>query len=534
MALSRIRAAVEISRPVVTVESYGAGGVVSTIKPVANATFVLPFADVQWVTVTYGAELDFRGLNRFPKEFQFAADLAAVTFGKTQRDSIGTVDVHTLLLVKKNPNDNLNTVETRRVTYQKPLVDTVDATDDLFGLADADDQQTMFISKSLPIDAQQVSDTQHSTVHKPFTEPKTTTDSQVRGVAKARTDQAITSEARAVTYEKPLFDTIDAGDELNGSFVTDDGQVMFLVKPFADSFVSGDEALVEAGKTSDDGVAQTDYLWPFEFEKGVEDTPVTADPHTFFTEKPLTDGTSVSDPIYLGTSRPVFDRFNSQKEGPNAIADYFAQDFGANDYVLTGIPAFDFSKARSDVATTGESIARGAEKQLSDGFISADALQRGVSLGKSDAASTGEIRVFGLSKPLADQFSKSDAAIKGCGKALTEAFGKSDNQNLNFGKVLADESFTVDNSVRYVNKYLAEVVDATDDFSGAANADDDQTMSFVTSRSESVSKSDVSNRGVDKALTDSVSKSDSGSFRMTSYCDVNYFTSDFVGITSTF
>ena len=534
MALSRIRASVEISRPVVAVESYGVGGVVSAAKPTINVSFVLPFADIQWVTVTYGAELDFRGLNKIPKEFKFVADAAAVGFTKVRTDSVGTADVHTLLLVKKNPTDPVHTGETRVVTYQKPLSDAVDATDDLYGLADADDQQTMFIAKSLPVEYQQVNDVQHGAFHKPFVESKATNDVRTASFIKARTDTTVTTEVRTVTFEKPLSDSVDAGDELNGSFQTDDGETMFLVKPFFDEIAQTDIQTSEVGKEAVDSFTQSDYLWPFDLGKGIEDPAATGELRTAFIEKPLVDQPISSDAAPILIAKPYYDMVKGQREGPNSFSDYFAADYSLGEYVATGIPAFDFAKVRSDQAAATEYLTRGMTKPLGDAFTSSDALTYAVNLGKTDSVGSSEIRIYSVAKPIADAFGNSDLAAKLTEKTLADSFDGSDSQVRSFGKELADSSNTVDIFSRYVNKYLTDSVHPTDDFYGAANADDDQTMSFVTGRSDSVAMSEAASRGVGKQLTDSVGKSDSGSFRMTSYCDVNYFTSDFVGITSTF
>jgi hypothetical protein len=554
MTLSRIRASVEISRPVVAVESYGVGsvvedcalgvqatleqhgilGAVSAETPVPKVLFVIPFADIQWITVTYDAELDFRGLNKFPKEFQVVADAASVGFTKVRADSVGTADIHTLLLVKKNPNDPVHTADTRIVTYQKPLADAVDATDDLYGLADADDQQTMFIAKSLPVEYQQTADVQHGAFHKPFAEPQTTSDVQTASFAKARSDTTVTTEVRTVTFEKPLADSVDAGDELNGSFQTDDGETMFLVKPLYDGIVQTDLQNCEVGKEAVDTFTQSDYLWPFDMSKGIEDPAATGEIRTAFVEKPFSDQSVSSDDAPILIAKPYYDTVKGQREGPNSFSDYFAADYSLDEYVTTGIPAFDFIKARSDQAATAEYLTRGTTKPLGDAFVSLDELTRMVHLGKTDSVGSSEIRIYSVVKPIADTFGKSDSTAKLTEKALVDVFGKSDNQIRAFTKELADSSNTVDILGKYVNKYLADLVHPTDDFYGAANTDDDQTMSFVTGRSESVAMSEAASRGVGKQLTDSVGKSDSGSFRMTSYCDVNYFTSDFVGITSTF
>lgn len=544
MTISRILASVEVVSPVVGVESYGTGGVASAAEPQAQLVYILPFASIQWITVMYDAELDYRGLNKLPKEFQFVVDRYVSHFGKNVFDSDATVDQHQILLVKKNPSEALHAVEVRKYSLQKPLSDMVDATDDLFGLADADDQQTMFMSKSLPVESQHVSDVQHSSFAKPFSEPKTVVDVRATAVGKARSDSIATSEARTAVIEKPLADSVDAGDELNGSFVTDDGETMFLVKPFYEDSSVSDVQVALFDKVSEDTVASLDELQPFIVEKGIAEPVISGEVRDFFVEKPLVSAGASSEYMVNHHAKPLADRNKGFTEGPNQLADYIAQDFYSEDYCFTGFPAFDFTKSRADMASTAEQVRHSFGKTLADTAVTTDDFHgaansdddQTMSFVKTlaDSGATSESKVFAVGLTKADVAQFSDALSDLFGKSLVDSFTKSDAATRATGKALADSLGTVDNLSGYVNKYLSDVVDATDDFYGAANADDDQTMSFVTGRSDTVSKSDVSSLNAGKGLADSAHTGDSGSFRMTSYCDVLYFTSDFVGTASTF
>lgn len=509
-----------------------------------SVVYTLPFADIKWVTVTYSAELDTRGLNRFPIELQFAVDRYSSIFSKRLLDSTATADEHTLIFIKKSPAEALHAVDVRKYSIQKPLSDMVDATDDLYGLADADDQQTMFMSKSLPVESQHVSDVQHSSFAKPFSEPKTVADVRTAAVSKARSDSIATSETRTAVIEKPLADSVDAGDELNGSFVTDDGETMFLVKPFHEDGLVSDVQFALFDKVSEDAVASLDELQPFIVEKSIDEPVVSHSLLAFYSEKPQEDFTTVIDSTAVTFTTGFVDRTRGFSEGPNSLRDYFAQDYDFENYVASGIPAFDFEKSRADTALTADSSTRGFGKLLSDVVMSTDDFHgaansdddQTMSFVKTlaDGSVAGESNVFAVGLTKADIAHFSDALSDLFGKSLVDSFTKSDAVTLGSEKALADNCSAVDNSVGYVNKYLSDVVDATDDFYGAANADDDQTMSFVTGRSDTVSKSDVSSFNAGKGLADSAQTGDSGSFRMTSYCDVLYFTSDYVGTASTF
>lgn len=534
MALSQIRAAVEVTYPVVGVESAATGGTASVTQVSAQLIYTLPLAALQYITITYGAELDYRGMNKLPKEFQFVLDSAHVTFNKARADAVGTVDLHTLLVVKKNPSDPVHSAETRTASIAKPLSDRIAATDDLYGMADADDQETMWLAKSIPAEAQHVADVQHSAFNKPFTEPKTALDVRTASISKAKTDAAAISEIRTNSINKPLADSVDAGDELNGSFATDDGETMFMVKSVSDSHSVADVATDEFGKVADELVPSSDTLWPFDMSKAVTDTAISTDPYATLLEKPAVDAVAHADLTPVTVYKQVSDHFNGQLEGPNSFPDYFAQDYALDRYAATGIPAFDLGKARADSFATADAQTHATGKQLNEAFQTASTLLFGTALTKADGATTAESRIYGIAKPLSDAVGKSDAASKGTDKALADSKATSDSATDSFGKALVEYCAQAEYVGRSVVKSVADAVHPTDDFLGAANADDDQTMSFATSRSETVVKSDANSLGTGKQLADTAGKSDSGSFRMTSYCDVNYFTSDFVGIASTF
>lgn len=181
--------------------------------------------------------------------------------------------------------------------------------------------------------------------------------------------------------------------------------------------------------------------------------------------------------------------------------------------------------------------------------------------------------------------------IRGLNPTISFAVNVSEQNFLSFTKNLADVFTPVDSGLSFlVSKSLANSVVPTDDFLGAANPDDDQTMSFTKTLSDvssisavidavdlskllddsqsvvdddtfifdkaltdtpsvidvdtflldksitdSSTPSEQLTNSLTKALTDSSSQSDSGTIVHLTYCDATYFDDPtYVGATSTF
>lgn len=734
MALSRIVVSVTTVKPVAAVQVQAANTVSTSSAAVgAVVTYVIPAATIKWISIMMDAELDFRGLNPVIKEIKVVTDTAALHFRKSAFDTETVTDERTLVLFRKVPQENLLASELKTFDLQRQISDEVDATDDFYGTANADDDETMWFSKALQPDHFTAGDNlDHINFGKNPADTAVTSD-QIDSffVGKGLTDSPITSEVRVVSIQKPLADTVDAGDEMNALAQTDDGEVMFFSKDVArehqytsdqiqsvdtgksladeaatsddksffvgkglvdnpqtsesntyfldkslddvgvtseqaaidtskaleDSFTKSDEALVEAGKNVESSATTGDELLPFELGKGIEDTPLTSESQQFDISRVSEDSASATEQIANTLGKPFTDRTFYPSEGPNQY-DTYALTYFLEDYVREGFPELVFAKALSDEGVTSETLARVMQKPLQESFGSVDnkvfLLSKGFSesvsnsdvmtplfdKGRAESLSTTETRakdlekvladlvdatddfygalnsddeqvmlyaklvsdyaatseaqtfsvskaladtvgksdlkVFDLSKPLADSVTKSDAAVKLTSKALSDAFTQSDASSYLVGKVAADsaatsevqaffvgkaladtftksdsaaksaekvlsDSFSKSDSARItagkaatdtaltsevqsfsISKSLSDVVNSTDDFYGVANADDDETMLFSKNSSELVLKSDTTTLTAGKGLTDSVSKSDSGSLVWTDYWDIGY------------
>lgn len=193
----------------------------------------------------------------------------------------------------------------------------------------------------------------------------------------------------------------------------------------------------------------------------------------------------------------------------------FVYDYG----VSTDSAVFSIGKALSDLAQTSEAKTIVFGKSLADTAVSSEAKQ------------------FAMSKPLVDTKASSDSAAKGFTKApIAESLTKSDSATVQAEKHIEDIAFNLEGPMvvqdyadptyfagNYVlnggpifafDKVLSELLDATDDFQGAANIDDDQVMLFTKTLADSALSSETVAKCFSRGLTDSASKSDSSSLEV--------------------
>ncbi len=139
------------------------------------------------------------------------------------------------------------------ISFGKALLDTVVSTDDFYGVANADDDETMLFNKGLA-------------------------------------DSIAQSETLTRTSSKPLADTVAKADAL----------VSDLSKPLADTVGKSDTATKSASKSLADAVASSEIVVR-SAGKAITDNPATADNKTFALAKSLLDSVQSTDD-FLGNA----------------------------------------------------------------------------------------------------------------------------------------------------------------------------------------------------------------------------------------
>jgi len=193
-------------------------------------------------------------------------------------------------------------------------------------------------------------------------------------------------------------------------------------------------------KQNIDDIFTTADVTTFNFSKSIFDELVIQDFAKFSHTKSYADTGVVSSILDLGLQKNV------------------APDFASFDDSISY--QVDFKRTFAETPQTTDFQVFAVEKTLSDIAVSSERLARHVSTGKADV------------------FSASDTPSLEAGKVFANDFSAIDTALVTPTKVFSDSSEFVDSQRFDVGARLFDVINATDDFLGASNIDDDQTMHF--------------------------------------------------------
>lgn len=153
------------------------------------------------------------------------------------------------------------------ISFGKALLDTVVSTDDFYGVANADDDETMLFNKGLA-DSATASETLTRSSSKPLADAATTSDALTSATAKPLADSVSKSDTVAKGPSKALSDAIasseivvrSAGKALSDNPATADNRTFALSKSLLDSVQSTDDFLGNANADDDETMAFTKVL----------------------------------------------------------------------------------------------------------------------------------------------------------------------------------------------------------------------------------------------------------------------------------
>jgi len=248
-----------------------------------------------------------------------------------------------------------------------------------------------------------------------------------------------------VTYNRLFTDYIDATDELFGEFAgVDDGQTARFTKSVIEYPVTTDLASADVSVTKYD-----EY---------------TADDATYIQiNKPFTESVVNADTSSLGFKKPVVELVNIVLDTP-----YISTEKSVNENVV-GIEQINlvFNKPFTESKTLSDTNSISTTKTLSESIINQD---------------TFEYAWSALRNPVEQVFNRDTnkvdiASVKADIAALMDTI----NLMLSRRFTALDTFFTSDTLSTQVsyNRLFTDYIDATDDFYGLANVDDDQTARFT-------------------------------------------------------
>ena len=370
------------------------------------------------------------------------------------------------------------------------------------------DESTFFAVSKVLDDLAESEDQLSQRVSKVFHESLTVAD--VIDVELGRDAQDLIAIGDVITYKqfsKRLRDVGIATDDFDGEATVNDDQSMAFIKQRNDLITAGDLLHVVSSFhrafDEDSTVADAQHLL---VGKSPSEDLATVESAIVAFGKRLRENADAQDAKAYVLEKPFAER-RFVDEGPFVSdAEGYAVDYFAENYVGDHGPIKTVGKVFGEALSKSEDYTFAIGKGLLDSAAYAEGLVFDIEKATSDSAAVSDLPALLTSRPAASSASSSDAVGVETGKAFTEAHSMLDTANLEihlrFASALAtSENFTLNRGGVFTN-----------------TSTDASTVA------------DVSTSAVEKVLADSVGKGDSGSLRMTDYCDVMYFAEDFVGV----
>ena len=487
---------------------------------------------------------------------------------KNRGDDLAYAGDATTAYVKKVAADEPLTSEERTVNIIKVFFDHLGVTDDFYGDANPDDDQTMDFDKNVNVTDSDagVVDEQTSDVNKPSVdvaglvekavyEFSKLSEEQVAGLDEAvvsflaaRADFSIFDDYVTSAFTKDVREDLGATDDFLGDANIDDDQIAIVVKPLHDRPKVGETTSYSATKSlSDEGSVEDDA--PYQLSKPLEDATSADDIYAAQVGKPVEDGTTTSEDVTQELVKPLED---------------FSQ--------LAETTTLGLQTPRSDDAATDDQLTSAFVKDVSDDLGATDDFFGQTNI---DDDQTSHVR-----RPVEDAVQTPDQALISSEKPLTDAGLASEVVRSDVSKLSTDETSTVEEvglaAVKPISDYLGVTTHlsisiakfredgllAPDDalvyyfpFEGIPSQEDPQAVQDRATVNNWKSFSDygtcaetvyaltykrlsdtcgltneVHTLALGRELTEAVRVQNSGFVVMTDYCDSSYFAEPFVGV----
>ena len=420
--------------------------------------------------------------NRYPADGDFALADDGMTYiyvDKNILDSNLLVDTKYLQVSKSfleaNTASDTNTITTTKVARETVVKSDVSYVD---------------ISKSTT-DTVIKSDATYLELTKPFFETVVQSDSQTISIGKVVNDIVTMSDLIIISslLRKTLEDAVDATDDFFGQANVDDDQTARIgkyitdygttgetlvfssvkslidttqlqnpiaietTKPFTDSFVKSDVNYIEIGKVSEETLLNTDSAY-HDVSKVAEDVTTSADYKAISVDKNLIDIAAISD------TTTVFS-FGKTPTDTTTTTDNKTAEIG---------------KSITEYSASSDTISFDAATKLFDSTLVDNPISLQPIKTLTELNTTTELSYFDTNKTAEDIFSSLDTLSKDTTKPFTDTSVNTDLATKNIS-VPKYETTNISETIQLVssfNRDFTDFVDATDDFFGNANVDDDQ------------------------------------------------------------
>lgn len=242
------------------------------------------------------------------------------------------------------------------------------------------------------------------------------------------------------------------------------------------------------------------------------------------------DGASVEDDVAIVVGRQVNDLADAVD-----IISVSASKALTESSAATDAHVFALNRAVAELVAAADAITfKQFSKNLVDPADASDVSLLAMAKGFSESKFVGEGPFISTPDEYSPNYFAEDYVGEGrpiwtLGKTFQEFAAPADAAYSEVGKTLTDGLASGDSAFMSVQLQLADYVVATDAaFVQGTGTDWTQSASDVPTVTDAIAAS------TNKLLTESAQASDSGSYRMTDYCDITYFAEDYVGSSSTF
>lgn len=257
-------------------------------------------ADVAAAAIKLYAESGEFFLRRNPFDSAIASDSTLLAFEKRYQEYLTAVDIAALSLSRTVAPDVATASDQVSKGSHKARTDATHASD----------AQVLAFGKAIN-DLLALSETMQRVMTKPRADTATVSDIAAKGPSKPRADSAAvsdvaskgpgksaqdavgTTDVRSLTATKALADTVTSTDDINGSAVTDDDQVIQFIKTLTDPISAADvlQRIVSYSRAFNESVSVADAA-SRQASKPVADAVGTSDSGTVFWQ-------SYCDPSYF-------------------------------------------------------------------------------------------------------------------------------------------------------------------------------------------------------------------------------------------
>ena len=391
----------------------------------------------------------------------------SLTFRPNKRilDEAQTVETRIFDLDKTNVLDQATPNESAALSTTKPRTDLV---------TNADQFSKFYQAVRVFSELTQTTDRVEQLIERVSLEQIAFTELVVRVVQKLTLDQATTSEQQAFDFSAVYTELVDATDDFFGAANIDDDQIATFDKVLSDYVINADVVITVAdfNRTFLEIAANTD-LATLDFAKSVLETVTTSERFD------VNFATSRQDIVGIAETKAV--DFSTSRTETVAQADLFTQSIEPNkNETVSASENTNYSVGLSKLETTS----------------TAETTSFDASINKAEIASILEnfVSEWTAYKSFAETVAQTDQTLLATTKPVTEIVTASETSRAAVNKQQLETVVSTETTNKDVSTEFSELVDATDDFYGAANIDDDQVAAIDKLVSDYVANADAFDR----------------------------------------